>query len=71
MSSERRLDEGGASPPLPQDEFAETSLVAELEPSADGGKRALLYPAEETGPEVATRWLSVPADSLVDLESVR
>ncbi|WP_135303367.1 DUF7511 domain-containing protein [Haloarcula amylovorans] len=71
MSSERRLDEGGASPPLPQDEFAETSLVAELEPSADGGKRALLYPADRSGHEIATQWVSVPADALLDLDAVR
>ncbi|MBX0322386.1 hypothetical protein EGH21_05000 [Halomicroarcula sp. F13] len=70
MSTERRLpaDDGL---PLPQDDFAETTLVVELEPAADGGQRALLYPDDRPGHEVATQWLAVPADALVELDSVR
>ncbi|GGO00022.1 MULTISPECIES: DUF7511 domain-containing protein [Haloarcula] len=70
MSIERRLAEKDGLP-LPQDDFAETTLVAELEPAADGGQRVLLYPKDRPGHEVATRWLAAPADALVELDSVR
>ncbi|WP_254272668.1 DUF7511 domain-containing protein [Haloarcula marina] len=71
MSSNRPLAGPDEAPPLPQDDFAETVLFAELEPSSNGGKRALLYPKDRPGHEVATQWLAVSADELVDLDTVR
>jgi len=56
---------------LPQDDFAESVLTTELEPTAGGGKRAILYPRDRDSDEVATRWLAVPETLLVELESVR
>ncbi|WP_276273531.1 DUF7511 domain-containing protein [Haloarcula litorea] len=60
-----------AGPPVPTDEFGEVSLVTELEPTADGERRAMLYPSDQPGHEIATRWLAISADALIDLDSVR
>ena len=69
MSSE--ADAVETRPPLPQDDFSDHLLTAELEPTADGDQRALLYPDDGSGPELATRWLAAPASVLVDLDDVR
>ncbi|PSP86040.1 hypothetical protein BRC96_00445 [Halobacteriales archaeon QS_6_64_34] len=58
-------------PPLPQEEFSEPYLTSELEPTSDGGKRALLYPEDRPGAEIATHWLAAPEELLVDLADVR
>ena len=58
-------------PPIPQDDFSDHLLTAELEPTADGGQRALLYPEDGSGPELATHWLAAPASILVELDDVR
>jgi len=71
MSSELPPSEIETRPPLPQDEFSEALLTSELEPTADGGQRALLYPDDRPDVEMATHWLAVPERLLVDLESVR
>jgi len=71
MSSESPPDTVETSPPLPQDEFSDQLLTMELEPTADGSQRALLYPDDRSGPELSTRWLATPAASLVDLDDVR
>jgi len=52
-------------------ESPEQRLTVELEPTKDGGQRALLYPIDSPGHEVATNWLAAAADSLVDLDDVR
>ena len=71
MSSDSSPSDVETQPPLPQGEFSEAVLTSELEPTADGGQRALLYP--EDGPDVkmATHWLAVPERLLVDLDDVR
>lgn len=49
----------------------ETLLAVEREPAADGGERAILYPAKGSGSEAKSKWLAVPADALVSLEDVQ
>jgi hypothetical protein len=71
MSSEPASDDVETDPPLPQDNFSDQLLTAELEPTADGDQRALLYPEDRSGSELATCWLATPADTLVDLDDVR
>ena len=71
MGSESPPSEIAARPPLPQDSFSETVLTAELEPTADGGQRALVYPEDGSDAELATHWLAVPEPLLVDLDDVR
>lgn len=56
---------------LPQDDFTEEPLAAELEPQADGTKRVILYPHDADGHEIATRWLAISADAVVSLADVR
>ena len=58
-------------PPLPQDEFSEAVLTAELEPTADGGERVLLYPRDRPDTDLATHWLAAPDSLLVDLDRIR
>ncbi|MFC6975142.1 hypothetical protein ACFQL1_11490 [Halomicroarcula sp. GCM10025709] len=69
MSTEHVRDD--ARDRLPQDEFSDTVLVAELEPSARGGERAILYPNDRSGTEMATRWLAASVDLLIPVEAVR
>ena len=71
MSSESSPSDIETRPPLPQDEFSEALLTTELEPTADGGQRALLYPDDRPDVEMSTHWLAVPGRLLVDLENVR
>jgi len=71
MSSESSQPEIETRPPLPQDEFSEALLTAELEPTADGGQRALLYPEDRPDIELATHWLAAPETLLVDLDDIR
>jgi len=71
MSSESSQSEIETRPPLPQDEFSEALLTSELEPTADGGQRALLYPDDRPDIDMATHWLAVPERLLVDLDDVR
>lgn len=71
MSSESSPSDIETRPPLPQDEFSEALLTAELEPTADGGQRALLYPDDRPDVELATHWMAAPEHLLVDLDSVR
>ena len=58
-------------PALPQDDFADEDLVTELEPRAHGGQRALIYPADAPDHVAADRWLTAPAETLVDLDDQR
>ncbi|MBV0902130.1 hypothetical protein [Haloarcula salina] len=53
------------------DEVTEELLTVEREPAAGGGERAILYPSNESGTEVRSKWLAVPADELVSLEDVQ
>jgi len=71
MSSESSESEIETRPPLPQDEFSEAVLTSELEPTADGGQRALLYPDDRPDADVATHWLAVREELLVDLDDIR
>ncbi|MFC6756580.1 MULTISPECIES: DUF7511 domain-containing protein [Haloarcula] len=71
MSSESPPSDIETRPPLPQDEFSEALLTSELEPTADGGQRALLYPDDRPDVEKATHWLAVPEGLLVDLGDIR
>jgi|GEM_PF-1744351 hypothetical protein len=71
MNSEPSSSDIETRPPLPQDEFSEALLTSELEPTADGGQRALLYPDDRPDVEMSTHWLAAPERLLVDLESVR
>jgi len=71
MSSESSPSEIETRPPLPQDEFSEALLTSELEPTADGGQRALLYPDDRPDVEQATHWLAAPGRLLVDLDDIR
>ena len=50
---------------------AQPPLTVELEPTRDGGQRALLYPTDSPGHEIATNWLAVPADHLIELDDRR
>jgi hypothetical protein len=68
MSTEHTARDGDR---LPQDEFSDTVLIAELAPSVRGEKRAVIYPSDRSGQEVATRWLAASTDVLVALETVR
>lgn len=47
--------------------IADTLLTADVEPTADGGERALLYPADRSGAELSTRWIAARTTVLVDL----
>ncbi len=71
MSSESSPSNVETRPPLPQDEFSEALLTSELEPTADGGQRALLYPTDKPDVAMATHWLAVPEELLVDLDDIR
>ncbi len=71
MSSESSPSEIETRPPLPQDEFSEALLTSELEPTADGGQRALLYPDDRPDVDAATHWLAVREELLVDLDDIR
>lgn len=71
MSSDSSRSEIETRPPLSQDEFGEVLLTSELEPTADGGQRALLYPDDRPAADMATHWLAVPERFLVDLDDVR
>ena len=71
MGSEPSPSDIETRPPLPQDEFSEALLTTELEPTADGGQRALLYPHDRPDVEMATHWLAAPEGLLVDLDDVR
>lgn len=61
----------GLQPPLPHTEFSDSLLTVEVEPTADGDERALLYPDDRDGVELSTRWMAAPTDVLVDLDDVR
>ena len=65
MSSQWWSTDGSRADP------AQQRLTVELEPARDGGQRALLYPTDSPGHEIATNWLAAPADHLVDLDDVR
>lgn len=71
MSTENSSGPDGDSRALPQDDFSETLLIAELEPSDSGDERAILYPKDRPAAEVATRWVAASADVLISLERVR
>jgi len=71
MSSESSPDTVETRPPLPQDDFSDCLLAMELEPTAAGSQRALLYPDDRSGADLATQWLAAPASVLVDLDDVR
>ena len=71
MSSEPPPSEIETQPPPPREVVSEPHLTSELEPTPDGGQRALLYPEERPGAEIATHWLAVPEGVLVDLADVR
>ena len=71
MTSEPWAMDTEKRPPLPQDDFNEVVLTAELEPSADGGRRALLYPGDCDGAERATQWMTADEGLLVELVDVR
>ena len=57
--------------PLPQDDFADEALVAEMEPQADGSPRVILYPPGGSDQQIAQQWLAVSADVVVSLADVR
>ena len=46
-------------------------LAADVEPTADGGQRALLYPEDRSGAELSTRWIAARTSVLVDLTDVQ
>ena len=71
MSSESRRNETETDPPIPQDDFSDRLLAAEIEPTSDGDKRALLYPEDQSGAELATRWMAAPKSALVDIDDVQ
>ncbi|MFC7026769.1 hypothetical protein ACFQJ5_02860 [Halomicroarcula sp. GCM10025324] len=64
-------DEAAARDPLPQDDFADEVLVAEVEPTANGPRRALVYPNDAPAHRVADQWLAVGVTALVDLDDAR
>jgi hypothetical protein len=66
MSSE---PESGDITPGPQ--VSDALLAADVEPTADGGQRALLYPENRSGAELSTRWIAAEASVLVDLNEVQ
>ena len=71
MASEPPRSEIATGPALSQDAVGEVALTIELEPTADGGQRALVYPEDGSHAELATRWLAAPETLLVALDSVR
>jgi hypothetical protein len=71
MSTENSPGGDGDSVALPQDDFSETLLIAELEPSSSGDERAILYPKDRPAKEIATQWVAASADVLISLERVR
>ena len=66
MSSEPESGETTAGPAV-----SDTLLAADVEPTADGGQRALLYPADRSGTELSTRWIAARTTVLVDLDEVQ
>ncbi len=66
MSSEPESGETTASSAV-----SDTLLAAAVEPTADGGKRALLYPADRSGAELSNRWIAAKTTVLVDLDEVQ
>jgi hypothetical protein len=71
MTSESPRTETETDPLIPQDEFSDRLLAAEIEPTADGDKRALFYPEDRSGAELATRWMAAPESALVDIDDVQ
>ena len=71
MTSEPWTVDTGKRPPTPGPEITDAVLNTELEPTADGGQRALLYPSDCPGAELATKWLAAEETVLIDLADVR
>jgi hypothetical protein len=66
MSSEPDSGEPNTGPAV-----SDTLLQADVEPTADGGKRALLYPTDRSGTELSTRWMAASTSALVDLDEIQ
>lgn len=66
MSSE---PDSGETPSRPA--VSDTLLESDVEPTADGGQRALLYPTDRSGPELSTRWIAANTSVLVDLDEIQ
>jgi len=71
MTSEPWSMDTGKRPPLPQDDFSEAVLTTELEPAADGGQRAIMYPEDCGNGEQSTQWMTADEGLLVELTDVR
>jgi len=71
MTSEPWAVDTGQRPASSADPLDETVLATEFEPTADGGTRAILYPSDGSGTELATRWLATEEALLVELSDVR
>jgi hypothetical protein len=70
MSGESSPTTAETNPPLPRDGFSDSLLTVEIEPTADGGQRALST-RRQNGAALATRWPAVQTATLVDIDDVQ